>query len=228
MEQWRRLRHIKCLLYHSVTVRMLLLPSRLYASLASELFCPQLTPHVCYLVLPHLVTFDFPLTPLLAYLSDVLPTSGLPPSLQLLYSLTQLVNPKLGEGQKLVTQFQTHFVLFSYPPPLSSSLLPFPLLSYPFIFSLTLFSSLLPCHLSPGSLSPASLSQYLRLLAVLLNHAPRVRATSRGGEEEEEEQGWIMEVEGEPDPLGSHDELLACCLAGVTGEHLPNRLRQER
>ena len=153
MEQWRRLRHIKCLLYHSVTVRMLLLPSRLYASLASELFCPQLTPHVCYLVLPHLVTFDFPLTPLLAYLSDVLPTGGLPPSLQLLYSLTQLVNPKLGEGQKLVTQFQTHFVLFSYPPPLSSSLLPFlfsltfPLLSYPFLFSLTLSSSLLPFSL---------------------------------------------------------------------------------
>lgn len=85
--------------YHSVTVRMLLLPSRLHAALASELFCPQLTPHVCYLVLPHLVTFDFPLAPLLAYLSDVLPTGGLPPSLQLLYSLTQLVNPKLGEGQ---------------------------------------------------------------------------------------------------------------------------------
>ena len=207
MEQWRGLRHIECLLYHSVTVRMLLLPSRLYAALASELFCPQLTPHVCYLVLPHLVTFDFPLMPLLAYLSDVLPTGGLPSSLQLLYSLTQLVNPKLGEGQKQMTQFQTRFVFSSYPPPLSSSLL--------------------PCHLSPGSLSPASLSQYLRLLAVLLNHAPRVRATSRGGEEEEE-QGWIMEVEGESDPLGSHDELLVCCLTGVTGEHLPNRLRQER
>ena len=143
MEQWRGLGHIKCLLYHSVTVRMLLLPSRLYASLASELFCPQLTPHVCYLVLPHLVTFDFPLTPLLAYLSDVLPTGGLPPSLQLLYSLTQLVNPKLGEGQKQVTQFQTRFVL----------------LSYPFLFSLTLSSfprflvSSLPLTVptSPGS-----------------------------------------------------------------------------
>ena len=137
MEQWRGLRHIECLLYHSVTVRMLLLPSRLYASLASELFCPQLTPHVCYLVLSHLVTFDFPLTPLLAYLSDVLPTGGLPPSLQLLYSLTQLVNPKLGEGQKQVTQFQTHFVLFSpflFSLTLFSSLLPFPLLSYPVIF----------------------------------------------------------------------------------------------
>ena len=119
--------HIQCLVYHSVTVRMLLLPSRLHAALASELFCPQLTPHVCYLVLPHLVTFDFPLAPLLAYLSDVLPTGCLPPSLQLLYSLTQLVNPKLGEGQKRVMQFQTRFVLSSYPPPFS-------LLSYSVIF----------------------------------------------------------------------------------------------
>ena len=60
-----------------------------------------------------------------------------------------------------------------------------------------------------------------------MKHAPRDRITSGKGEEEEE-QSWTMEVEGEPDPLGSDDELLACCLSGVTGEYLPNRLRQER
>ena len=97
---------------------MLPIPSRLHAALASEIFCPQLTPHVCYLVLPHLMAFDFPLTPLLAYLSDVLPAGGLQPSLQLLYSITQLVNPKLGEEQ-------TQFVFFPLAP-LPSSLLPHP------------------------------------------------------------------------------------------------------
>ena len=212
---------------------MLPISSRLHAALASEIFCPQLTPHVCYLVLPHLMTLDFPLTPLLAYLSDVLPTGGLQPSLQLLYSITQLVNPKLGEEQK---QLQTRCVpslLRSPPPPppsLSPLLLPFSLspLFLPFSPPPPLHSCLLsPCHLPPGSLSPTSLSQYLRLLAVLLKHAPRDRMISGKGEEEEE-QSWTMEVEGEPDPLGSDDELLACCLSGVTGEYLPNRLRQER
>ena len=133
---------IQCL----VLSLMLPISSRLHAALASEIFCPQLTPHVCYLVLPHLMTLDFPLTPLLAYLSDVLPTGGLQPSLQLLYSITQLVNPKLGEEQK---QLQTHCVpslLRSPPPPppfpfpSSPSLLPFPsspsLLPFPSLPSL--------------------------------------------------------------------------------------------
>ena len=110
---------IQCL----VLSLMLPISSRLHAALASEIFCPQLTPHVCYLVLPHLMTLDFPLTPLLAYLSDVLPTGGLQPSLQLLYSITQLVNPKLGEEQK---QLQTRCVpsLLCSPPPPPPSLLP--------------------------------------------------------------------------------------------------------
>ena len=111
---------------------MLPIPSRLHAALASEIFCPQLTPHVCYLVLPHLMAFDFPLTPLLAYLSDVLPAGGLQPSLQLLYSITQLVNPKLGEEQ-------TQFVFFPLAPLPSS--LPLPSRPHvPFLPPLTLSS----------------------------------------------------------------------------------------
>jgi len=147
--------------------------SRVHAALASEVFCTNLTPHVCYLVLPHLLTFDLPLATLLDSLSDLLSTGGLPPSMELLYVLTQLVNPRLG------------------------------------------------------SLSQASFSQYLNLLAMLLRHTPRDHVTS-GEEEEEEKVGWLMEITGDPDPLGSRDELLACCVAGVTGKQLPNRLRQER
>ena len=67
------------------------------------------------------------------------------------------------------------------------------------------------------------------MLAVLLRHTPRDHVTSGEEEEEEEEKvGWLMEVAGDPDPLSSRDELLACCVAGVTGKQLPNRLRQER
>lgn len=72
--------------------------SRVHAALASEVFCTNLTPHVCYLVLPHLLTFDLPLATLLDSISDLLSTGDLPPSMELLYVLTQLVNPRLGEG----------------------------------------------------------------------------------------------------------------------------------
>ena len=100
--------------------------SRVHAALASEVFCPHLTPHVCYLVLPHLLTFDLPLATLLDSLSDLLSTGGLPPSIELLYMLTQLVNPRLGEGY--MNECVLMILLLS-PPSASPLPLPSPSLS---------------------------------------------------------------------------------------------------
>ena len=70
------------------------LPPRLYVAFLTELFSPPLTAHTCYLVLPHIATFDLPLAPLVGALRRV----GVAPSLELLYALLSLGAPGIREG----------------------------------------------------------------------------------------------------------------------------------
>ena len=78
-----------------------------------------------------------------------------------------------------------------------------------------------------GTLPQSSLAKYLHLLANLLSHMP-----SKGQVMSDD---WAVELdadddmlEADSDPLGSPEELLACCVATLLGEELPVRIRQER
>ncbi len=173
--------------------------SRSYPSLASELFCPPLTAHTCYLLLPHLSTLSFTIPSLLLTLTTSLTSGEVAATPALLYTVIHLLHNSLGKSTVLVRA--------------SAYDLPW--------WRLT---SLCP----PDSLPQPSLTGYLRLLALLLNYAPRedhVTSGDRGGPEEYEEE---EEDEGEPDPLGSRQELLAYCCNTLCGGQIPYRIRQER
>lgn len=72
----------------------------LYVAFASELLSP-LTPHVCYLVLPHLLTFDLPLEGMIHAILGIVERGSVAPTPELLYAILQMVHSRLGEKELL-------------------------------------------------------------------------------------------------------------------------------
>ena len=71
----------------------------LYKLFTLDLFSRPLTPHLCYIILPHLMTFDLDLARLLESIRGVA-LEGVASSLDLLYALIQLLHSRL----KLLSQ----------------------------------------------------------------------------------------------------------------------------
>lgn len=86
----------------------------LYKVFAVDLFSQPLTPHLCYIVLPHLMTFDLDLSHLLAAIKGVA-LEGVASSLDLLYASIQLLHSRLRllSQQLLADYFQVVAVLIS-------------------------------------------------------------------------------------------------------------------
>lgn len=68
----------------------------LYMALAREVFNSPLSPHMCYLVLPHLVLFELNLSSLVTAILRGVANGGVASSLGLLYFLLKLVHVQLG------------------------------------------------------------------------------------------------------------------------------------
>ena len=80
-------------------------------------------------------------------------------------------------------------------------------------------------------LSQQLLAQYLQLLAVLLSNCSKDHVTSHDptADEDFDDDVHVMEVDrSQLDPLGSHDELLQCCISTITGSEVPRRLKHEK
>lgn len=75
-------------------------------------------------------------------------------------------------------------------------------------------------------ISQTALTQYLRLLALLLDNVQLDHMTSTNLYEEEEDDESMEE--GESDPLTSAEELRKCCVTTITGDKLAIRVKQER
>lgn len=86
----------------------------LYQIFAVDLFSRPLTPHLCYIILPHLMTFDLNLSRLLEAIRDVA-LEGVASSLDLLYASIQLLHSRLKSlsQQLLADYFQVVSVLIS-------------------------------------------------------------------------------------------------------------------
>lgn len=84
----------------------------LYKVFALDLFSRPLTPHLCYIILPHLMTFNLNLGRLLEAIRGVA-VEGVASSLDLLYALIQLLHSRLKSlsQQLLADYFQVVAVL---------------------------------------------------------------------------------------------------------------------
>lgn len=84
----------------------------LYKVFALDLFSRPLTPHLCYIILPHLMTFNLNLGRLLEAIRGVA-VEGVASSLDLLYTLIQLLHSRLKSlsQQLLADYFQVVAVL---------------------------------------------------------------------------------------------------------------------
>ena len=80
----------------------------LYVTLARDVFNSPLSPHVCYLILPHLMTIDLNLNNLLEALLEGVAIGGVASSLELLYILLRLVHNHIRSkfiSQKSLAQY---------------------------------------------------------------------------------------------------------------------------
>ena len=77
----------------------------MYKVFALNLFSQPLTPHLCYIILPCLMTFDLDLSCLLEAMRGVA-VEGVASSLELLYSLIQLLHSRLKSlNQQLLSDY---------------------------------------------------------------------------------------------------------------------------
>lgn len=95
----------------------------LYKVFAVDLFSKPLTPHLCYIVLPHLMTFDLDLSHLMEAIKSVA-LEGVALSLDLLYALVKLLHSqlKLLSQQLLADYFLVVSILISGVRPSDVSL----------------------------------------------------------------------------------------------------------
>ena len=86
----------------------------LYKVFALDLFSQPLTPHLCYIILPHLMTFELDLGLLLEAIRSVA-VEGVASSLDLLYASIQLLHSRLNSlsQQLLADYFKVVAVLLS-------------------------------------------------------------------------------------------------------------------